>query len=121
MATTFHRGYCIQSGADKDVWYVRVKKQVLSGNLPAVKKSIDWWCDTATIIDPKEFASLAPKKDEEAHEQQEDYNGHLIKSDSGAKNSWYCFFNGKLVKGSKEAIKKHIDKHSEINATRNKQ
>ena len=37
MATTFHRGYCIQSGADKDIWHVRIKKQVFSGNLPAVK------------------------------------------------------------------------------------
>lgn len=120
MATTFHRGYCIQSGADKDVWHVRIKNHILSGGLPAVKKSLDWWCDTATIIDPKEFASLIPNKDEEHNEQQEDYNGHLIKSDTGSKNSWYCFFNGKLVKGSKSAIIKHIDKHENIAEVRKK-
>lgn len=120
MATTFHRGYSIQSGTDKDVWHVRIKKQILSGNLPAVKKSVDWWCDTATIIDPIEFASLAPKKEEEVTEQHEEYNGQLLKSDSGAKNSWYCFFNGKLIKGSKDAIKKHIDKHVAVAAIRKK-
>lgn len=110
MATTFHRGYCIQSGADREVWHVRIKNQVLSGDLVAVKKSIDWWCDTATVIDPAEFASLA-RKQEETAEQQEEYNGYTIKSDSGSKNSWYCMFHGKLLKGSKDAIKKHIDKH----------
>lgn len=120
MATTFHRGYCLQSGSDKDIWYVRIKNHVLSGKLPAVKKSIDWWCDTATIIDPKEFASLAPDRDEEVNEQQEEYKGQLIKSDSGAKNSWYCFFNGKLIKGSKSAIQKHIDKHESVAAQRKK-
>ncbi len=120
MATTFHRGYCIQSGSEKDVWHVRVKNQILSGNLLAVKKSIDWWCDTATVIDPKEFASLTPQKEEEHNEQQEDYNGQHIKSDSGAKNSWYCFFNGKLIKGSKDAIKKHIDKHVDVAEKRKK-
>ncbi|MDG3085462.1 DUF3319 domain-containing protein [Vibrio hannami] len=120
MATTFHRGYCIQSSSDREVWHVRIKNQVLSGNLPAVKKSIDWWCDTATVIDPKEFASLAPKSTEEANEQLEEYNGFTIKSDTGTKNSWYCMFQGKLVKGSKEAIKKHIDKHLAVNASRKK-
>lgn len=120
MATTFHRGYSIQSGKEKDVWHVRIKKQILSGNLLAVKKSIDWWCDTATIIDPIEFASLAPEKVEQVNEQQEEYNGELLKSDSGAKNSWYCFFNGKLIKGSKDAIKKHIDKHAVVAAQRKK-
>lgn len=120
MATTFHRGYCLQSGSDKETWHVRIKNQVLSGNLLAVKKSIDWWCDTATIIDPIEFASLAPKREEEASEQQEEYSGYLIKSDSGAKNSWYCFFNGKLIKGSQSAIKKHIDKHHQVAAVRKK-
>jgi len=120
MATTFHRGYSIQTGSDKDVWHVRIKKQILSGNLPAVKKSIDWWCDTATIIDPIEFASLAISVEEEANEQQEEYSGELLKSDSGAKDSWYCFFHGKLIKGSKEAIKKHIDKHVAVAAQRKK-
>ncbi|MDV7103516.1 DUF3319 domain-containing protein [Vibrio sp. TH_r3] len=120
MATKFHRGYCLQSGSGKDLWHVRIKKQILSGELSAVKKSIDWWCDTATIIQPSEFSSLAPPKGEVSNEQQEEYNGELLKSDSGDKNSWYCFFNGKLVKGSKEAIKKHIDKHLAVAAKRNK-
>ncbi|WP_413283307.1 DUF3319 domain-containing protein [Vibrio sp. MA40-2] len=120
MATIFHRGYCIQSSSGKDLWHVRIKKQVLSGNLTAVKKSIDWWCDTATIIEPNEFVNIAPPKSVEQPEQQEEYLGEHIKNDSGAKNSWYCFFNGKLVKGSKEAIKKHIDKHVAIAAKRKK-
>ncbi len=112
MATTVHRGFTLQSNASApDVWSVQIKNRVLSGNLAAVKKSIDWWCDTASMIDPKEFASLAPKRNE-GGEQQEAYNGCLLKNDTGAKNSWYCFFNGKLIKGGKEALKRHIDAHS---------
>ncbi len=25
------------------------------------------------------------------------------------RNAWYCFFNGKLIKGSKAAIQRHIE------------
>lgn len=112
MATTVHRGFTIQSvPSNPDVWQVRIKNKVYSGNLPAVKKTIDWWCDTASMIDPKEFASLATKKEETSGSQQENYNGQLLKNDTGEKNGWYCFFNGRLIKGSKPALQKHIDAH----------
>ena len=44
---------------------VQIKNHTLSGSMPAVKKSIDWFCDTANIIDPKEFGSLGNKKEAE--------------------------------------------------------
>ncbi|WP_164672452.1 DUF3319 domain-containing protein, partial [Vibrio cholerae] len=28
-----------------EIWQVRIKNHVLTGNLAAVKKSIDWFCD----------------------------------------------------------------------------
>ncbi|NVC42607.1 DUF3319 domain-containing protein, partial [Vibrio vulnificus] len=31
------------------------------------------------------------------------------KNDTGEPNAWYCFFNGKLIKGSKAAIQRHIE------------
>ncbi|NMT03790.1 DUF3319 domain-containing protein, partial [Vibrio parahaemolyticus] len=58
MAISNYRGFNLQSvGSDGSVWKVKIKNHVLQGSLTAVKKSIDWWCDTASIIDPKEFAS----------------------------------------------------------------
>lgn len=109
MPTTSHRGFTLQSKpSSPDVWSVQIKNRVLTGNLAAVKKSIDWWCDTASLIDPKEFASLAGKNSEKPSEQQESFNGILLKNDTGDKNGWYCFFNGRLIKGGKEALKKHI-------------
>lgn len=121
MASTYHRGYYIQSGTGKDIWHVRIKKQILSGKLVAVKKSIDWWCETATIISPKEFESLTSLSTKDRQKgQQEEHKGYLIKNDSGEKNDWYCFFNGKLVKGPREAIEKHIDKYVATAAKRNK-
>ncbi|USD68227.1 DUF3319 domain-containing protein [Vibrio sp. SCSIO 43136] len=110
MANTIHRGVPIQSdNKNPDVWQARIKNKVLTGNLAAVKKSIDWWCDTAQFIDPKEFTSLAAKRVEAGTE--ENYNGFTLKNDTGEPNAWYCFHNGRLLKGGKLAIQKHIDAH----------
>ncbi|MFC3025089.1 DUF3319 domain-containing protein [Vibrio zhugei] len=111
MAVSIYRGIQLQSTSDStEVWQARIKKHVITGSLAAVKKSIDWWCDTASLIDPKEFESLQPKKDDSAHAgAQENFNGYTIKNDTGAANAWYCFFNGRLIKGSKLAIQKHIE------------
>ncbi len=112
MANTMHRGYTIQSSnANPDVWQVRIKNKVLAGNLAAVKKSVDWWCDTASLIDPKEFSSLAANRPASGGASEENYNGYSLKNDTGAANAWYCFFNGRLIKGGKIAIQKHIDAH----------
>ncbi|WP_104402138.1 DUF3319 domain-containing protein [Vibrio penaeicida] len=108
MATSMHRGFTLQS-SNGEVWQVKIKNRVLSGNLASVKKSIDWWCDTASLIDPKEFATLEAKK--VAAGTEENYNGFQLKNDTGAPNAWYCFFNGRLIKGGKLAIQKHIDAH----------
>ncbi|ELV8625595.1 phage tail protein [Vibrio cidicii] len=109
MAISNYRGFNLKSaGNDTSVWQVRIKNHVLQGSLSAVKKSIDWWCDTASIIDPREFASL-DRKLESGTPQAENFNGFSIKNDTGEPNAWYCFFNGKLIKGSKAAIQRHIE------------
>ena len=109
MAVAIYRGFNLQSAAHStEIWQVRIKNHVLTGNLAAVKKSIDWFCDTASIIDPKEFESIGQKREVSAG-AQEQFNGFTIKNDTGEANEWYCFFNGRLIKGSKIAIQKHIE------------
>ncbi|TOF25312.1 phage tail protein, partial [Vibrio parahaemolyticus] len=50
MAISNYRGFNLQSGGpDGSIWKVKIKNHVLQGSLTAVKKSIDWWCDTASI------------------------------------------------------------------------
>ncbi len=108
MAIANYRGFNMQTaGNDTSVWQVKIKNHVLTGSMAAVKKSIDWWCDTASIIDPREFSSLAKKSEEGGN--SENFNGFQLKNDTGQPNDWYCFFNGKLIKGGKIAIQKHIE------------
>ncbi len=109
MAIATYRGFTLKSAPNStEVWQVQIKNHVLTGNLAAVKKSIDWWCDTASIIDPREFESVGRKR-EVAAGTQENFNGFSLKNDTGEVNGWYCFFNGRLIKGSKVAIQKHIE------------
>ncbi|MBY8086639.1 DUF3319 domain-containing protein [Vibrio fluvialis] len=109
MAIATYRGFTLKSAPNStEVWQVQIKNHVLTGNLAAVKKSIDWWCDTASIIDPREFESVGRKR-EVAAGTQENFNGFSLKNDTGEANGWYCFFNGRLIKGSKVAIQKHIE------------
>ena len=109
MAIATYRGFTLKSAPNStEVWQVQIKNHVLTGNLAAVKKSIDWWCDTASIIDPREFESVGRKR-EVAAGTQENFNGFSPKNDTGEANGWYCFFNGRLIKGSKVAIQKHIE------------
>ncbi|MCW8336656.1 DUF3319 domain-containing protein [Vibrio sp. SCSIO 43135] len=110
MAVATYRGFNLQSaGSTTDVWQVKIKNHVLSGSMAAVKKSIDWFCDTATIIDPKEFSSVGRKREESGSPAAENFGGYALKNDTGEPNAWYCFFNGRLIKGSKIAIQKHIE------------
>jgi hypothetical protein len=109
MAVTTYRGFNLQSSLDGNLWKVKIKSQVLQGSLTAVKKSIDWWCDTASIVDPKEFASLGQKRPNTPAAQSETFCGYTLKNDTGGKNAWYCIFNGKLIKGGKVAIQRHIE------------
>lgn len=110
MALATYRGFPLKTvGGSTDVWQVQIKNKLLSGNMTALKKSIDWFCDTATIIDPKEFQSLASKRNAAGKPVQENFKGYVIKNDTGEANAWYCLFNGRLIKGGKIAIQKHID------------
>ncbi|CAE6943403.1 hypothetical protein ACOMICROBIO_FLGHMIGD_04194 [Vibrio sp. B1FLJ16] len=109
MAVTIYRGYRLQSNLEGNLWKVRLKNQVLQGTLTAVKKSIDWWCDTASIIEPKEFELLSPRYTNTSVEQSELFNGYTLRNDTGEKNAWYCMFNGKLIKGGKLAIQRYIE------------
>lgn len=110
MAAATYRGFTLKTaGSSTDIWQVQIKNNVLQGSMPALKKSIDWFCDTATIIDPKEFTSLNTKRTQEGKPAQENFNGYTLKNDTGEANAWYCFFNGRLIKGGKLAIQKHIE------------
>ncbi|MGL5431134.1 MAG: DUF3319 domain-containing protein [Vibrio sp.] len=109
MAVAIYRGFNLQSADNStDTWQVTIKNHLLTGNLAAVKKSIDWFCDTASIINPKEFESIGQRR-ELVSGVQEQFHGFTIKNDTGEANQWYCFFNGRLIKGSKIAIQKHIE------------
>ncbi|MFB9136835.1 DUF3319 domain-containing protein [Vibrio sp. AK197] len=110
MPVATYRGFTLSTaGSSTDVWQVKIKKHKLSGSMAAVKKSIDWFCDTASIIDPKEFSSLEAKRQEPSQPAQENFHGHVLKNDTGDPKAWYCFFNGRLLKGNKIAIQKHIE------------
>ncbi|CAH8199544.1 MULTISPECIES: DUF3319 domain-containing protein [Vibrio] len=109
MAISIYRGFNLKSAPNStEIWQVKIKNHVLTGNLAAVKKSIDWWCDTASIIDPREFNSVGQKRNVTSG-HQEQFGGFTLKNDTGEANAWYCFFNGRLIKGSKVAIQKHIE------------
>ncbi|MEZ9547461.1 MULTISPECIES: DUF3319 domain-containing protein [Vibrio] len=108
MANSIYRSVHLQSiDANNTVWRAKLKNNVIQGNLVAVKKSIDWWIETASIIDPKEFTSL--NKSRGTGGSTENFNGYQIKNDTGEPNTWYCMFNGRLIKGGKIAIQRHIE------------
>ena len=109
MANSIYRNVHLQSmDANNTIWRAKLKHNVINGNLDAVKKSIDWWLDTASIIDPKEFTALN-KSRETGSSLTENFNGYQIKNDTGEPNTWYCMFNGRLIKGGKIAIQRHIE------------
>ncbi len=63
MALASYRGFTLKSiGTTNQVWKVTIKNRELQGSLPAVKKSIDWWCDTASIIDPSQLTQAATER-----------------------------------------------------------
>ncbi|CAM3711015.1 hypothetical protein VA7868_03007 [Vibrio aerogenes CECT 7868] len=110
MAVASYRGMELKTvGQSTDIWQVKIKNRVLTGSMVAVKKSVDWWCESASIIDPKEFESLASKH-ETSEGMQEQFAGFTLKNDTGQPGDWYCMFNGRLIKGSKLGLQKHIEK-----------
>ena len=109
MAVTTYRGFKLQSNLDGNLWKVRIKSHDLTGTLTAVKKSIDWWCDSASLINPKEFETLNQRRSNATATQSEFFNGYTLRNDTGEANAWYCMFNGKLIKGGKLAIQRHIE------------
>ena len=73
MAAASYRGFTLTTvGESTETWQVTIKKHTLTGSMAAVKKSIDWFCDTATLIDPKEFSAINSKAKEEGKPAQED-------------------------------------------------
>jgi hypothetical protein len=108
MALASYRGFTLKSiGSSNQIWKVTIKNRELQGNLAAVKKSVDWWCDTASIVDPATLAASSEKASTKG--AQENFNGFTIRNDTGENNAWYCMFNGKLIKGGKLAIQRHIE------------
>lgn len=115
MTIANYRGFNFKlKNQSTGVWQIRIKSHVLMGSIPELKKSIDWWCDTASIIDPQEFADQGARyKKTKTKSKTRPYNGFVIKNDSEDETAWYCMFNGRLIKGSKTAIQKHIDAYLE--------
>lgn len=114
MQKSLYRGFFIENKTGvPDDWKVLIKNKVLHGHLSAVKKSIDWWSDTGSIIQPKEFGDMGETAINEKRDKfkSEDYKGFQIKNDTGEVNTWYCLYHGKLAKGSLTAIKSFLDKH----------
>lgn len=114
MQKSLYRGFFIENKTGvPDDWKVLIKNKVLHGHLSAVKKSIDWWSDTGSIIQPKEFGDMGETAINEKRDkfQYEDYKGFQIKNDTGEAKTWYCLYHGKLAKGSLTAIKSFLDKH----------
>lgn len=108
MALASYRGFTLKSiGSSNQIWKVTIKNRELQGTLAAVKKSVDWWCDTASIIDPATLTASSEKAP--AKGNQENFHGFTIRNDTGENNAWYCMFNGKLIKGGKLAIQRHIE------------
>lgn len=109
MAQAQYKGFILKTiNNSTDVWQVKIKSQMLTGSFTALKKSIDWWSDTASIVDPKEFEVLDQHSKKLMNTYQDSINGIVIRNESSDPNSWYCFFNGKFIKGSKVALQNHI-------------
>ncbi len=97
----------------RGVWEVKIGKHKLTGSIEAVKKSIDWFCETSVLIEPKEFGSLgnskiSPIKNSKSKKEKK-FHGYLLKNDTGDVDAWYCLFEQRLLKGRELAIKKYIE------------
>ncbi|WBA10217.1 DUF3319 domain-containing protein [Salinivibrio kushneri] len=113
----FHRGYAIEktegSGDVTEEYRARLGGKVISGSLQAVKKSIEWWADTSTLVDPADLEE--EDTDGAGTRQVEEYKGFRIMNDNPDKDSkgWYMIVRGNLMKGSLPALKQFIDKNAE--------
>lgn len=113
MHKSLYRGFFIENKTGiPDGWKVLIKNKMLQGHLSAVKKSIDWWNETGSIIQPKEFGDMgeATLNEKKSKTQTEEYKGYALKNDTGEMKEWYCLYQGKLAKGSIKAIKTFLDK-----------
>ncbi|MBM7035694.1 DUF3319 domain-containing protein [Vibrio ulleungensis] len=109
MTKRVYKGLTLKlAQSSPEIWEVSIKKQTIKGPLQALCKSIDWWQQTAQLVDPKNFASLAKTSETKAG-TKEQYNGYLLNNDTGAPGEWYCMFHGKLLKGGKVKIQQFID------------
>ncbi|MDR9826966.1 DUF3319 domain-containing protein [Vibrio sp. FNV 38] len=109
MALNNYRGFNLKLlNRENDQWQVQIKSRTLKGTLAGIRKSVDWFFETASIIEPSEFSSFQTKR-QSFKNQVDNFHGFIIKNDTGEPNAWYCMFNGRLIKGAKPAIQKHIE------------
>lgn len=104
----FHRGYYIEnSSGNVDGWTARVNGEFITGKLELMKKSIDWWCDLKKVFPPESFSNIEPSK--KMQREVIVHQGFKIMNDTGDRNEWYMYHNGRLLKGTKSAIEGKID------------
>jgi Protein of unknown function (DUF3319). len=113
----FHRGYTIEKSEGghetTEVYRARLGGKSISGSLQNVKKSIEWWADTNTFVEPADFDD--DEDDTPSTHQVEEYKGFRIMNDDPEKDEkgWYMIVQGKLMKGSLPGLKLFIDKNGE--------
>lgn len=106
----YHRGYNVEVASDDENAYrARLGGKSISGSLLAVKKCIDWWCDTNVLLDPEDFEE---QESTSRATRVEEYKGIQLMSDSKDDDSdWYMIVRGNLMKGSLVALKHFLDKN----------
>ena len=65
------------------------------------------------VLPPESFATVEPPKKEERRKIKV-HKGVKIINDTGEDNDWYVLHEGKLLKGTKEAIEIWIDRGLKI-------
>ena len=108
MAAAAYRGFTLKTaGNSTDVWQVQIKIILyLEACLRLKRALIGFVTLQISLIQKNLDLSVTRKK---LRPSSRDFHGYTLKNDNGNPNEWYCFFNGKLIKGGKVAMQKHIE------------
>ncbi|WP_434361526.1 DUF3319 domain-containing protein [Parasalinivibrio latis] len=103
----YHRGYNIEY-LDSGEYAARLGgNRVVTAELLAIKKSIDWWAEASIFRDPADFEGM--EEESEDTTQTEEHKEYKLVNDDGRVDTWYVMIGGKLFKGSLKMLKRKID------------